>query len=887
MVMVQTPDTAKFDGMPRATQLSGLADFNLSVPKLAQEINRLATDTPPSISSSEDNGLADDQILTTILSLVFDKTGNDFHQHRPPTLLRRIDKRARIVRCYSFQDYYQYLKQHEEEVQVLAAEFSIGVSRFFRDSHVWNTFQEKVVPELFARQKEGDVIRVWVPGCTTGEEAYTIAILLSEYQAQNRHMDFKIFASDIDKKALAKAGIGEFSESIVHDIDAFWLEKYFKRTNRGYRINKRLREKIVFSVHNLISDPSFIRMDLISCRNTLIYIKPNVQQRIFRNFHYALQYHSYLILGRNESLGDVKEAFETVAPRTNIFRNVQREKFSRNGTPSFETRQKKAADRHIFTPPAVSPESNTTLSDHYSAILNQEHAPTSVFVDREFTVLYLHGDIEQVLRFPRKHARLNLLDMVGDAERRLIRNGVKKARDKSTSVHYENINFHRGDEVMSLDLRFKEVWHKSLLKKVLLIEFIRPRESSDDTVSVAHDRITSDQIEMLEQEVHHKDQQLQSLSEQLETSNEELQASNEELQASNEELQSANEELQSVNEELHTVNSELKQKVEELVASNNDVNNLLTSTDIATLFLDAQLQVRMITPRVDEVINIRPEDIGSPLINFTTRLKRKRLEADIEKVQETGQPVRREVETKAGKFFFHQVLPYRKEGDATDGIVLTFVDISDIKKAQAGRLTAEKRTQEAKNRLEMVIESLKVGIWEWHPSSDKVNWNRHMKELFDVAEGEFDNTFDGYFSRIHPDDVKRVREIFREAAANDKPLDVEFRALWKDQSVHYIYVQGRMVAEKKSGPSKMVGTCVDLTQRKSAEEEALRYGQLLESSHNEIYICDARTLRFINVNRGARENIGYSLKEMKSLTLLDIAPEARPTEVSGAHHRSG
>ncbi len=871
IVMAQTPSTAKFNGMPRATVTAVSVDFNLPVADLVQEVNRLASNRSALVDADQ---MADDRILNTILSLIYDRIGNDFRQYRTPTLLRRIDKRMKIVDCATLQDYYYFLKEHEAESQLLAEEFSIAVSSFFRDPSVWKVFQHEVVPEIFAANKRGEPIRVWVPACSTGEEAYTIAILLSEYQEKHRHIDFKIFASDIDKKALARAGAGAFSESITHEMNPVLLEKYFDKVpQQGYRAKKKIREHIVFSVHNLISDPSFIRMDLISCRNALIYIKPEVQQRILENFHYALKYQAYMILGANENLGEVQSAFRSVAPRTNIFQNVQHEKFDRYASTSSLSPRRRPTDRRI---PMRSKVAAGKKSDHdeYAAIMVREHAPTSVFIDHEFGLLYVYGSIEEVLSFPQKVARLNILDMVGSEERLLIRSGVRQAQEQRNSVFYESIPFGRGGQKQILNLRFKEVEIDQRRKSVVLIEFVPVKQQSEPSLLLNHDRIVNEQIEMLEEEVTEKTVQLQSLSEQLESSNEELQASNEELQASNEELQSSNEELQSVNEELHTVNAELKEKIREATASRNDMSNLLTSTDMATIFLDEKLIVRMITPRSEEIVNIRQKDIGRPLSSFTTRLKRDTLESVIHKVQSTGKPVRREVATQNGKYYFNQVLPYRVDENATQGVVVTFIDISDSKKARAARLKAERRTKEAMRRLEMVIESLKVGIWEWVPDTDQAEWNQHMRGLFNISADEFDGKLASSFVRIHADDQVRVQAAFQQAAQDKSPLNIEFRVMWKDRSVHYIYAQGRMVTPaNRETTSRMVGTCVDLTQRKVAEEAALQYGQLLESSHNEIYICDARTLRFINVNRGARENIGYSLDQMLALTLLDIAPE--------------
>ena len=873
IVMVQAPETAKFEGMPQAALASGLADYRLSVPEIAQEINRLASKGSKGLPQDLES-LSDEDMLRTVLSLVHDKTGTDFQQHRTPTLVRRIDKRRKIVGSDSVQDYFRYLSSHEGEIKALAEEFSIAVSGFFRDKHVWNIFASQVIPDLFARKQEGEPLRVWVPGCSTGEEAYTLAILLSEYQQHHRAADFKIFASDIDKTSLAKAGQGEYATSIMHDLDAAFLEKYFKRTDHGYKVSKALRDKVVFAVHNVINDPPFIRMDVVSCRNLLIYIKPKAQQTIFNKFHFSLHYQGYLILGTSETASTQHKVFEAIAPHTHIFRNIQKEKSKQFSSSSFTPQTSRTIPRHQSSESTNGHAPDEAASDYYATILVREHAPASVFVDPEnYDILYIHGNIGTFLGFPQKQAQLNMLQMLGKEEQRLIKNGVQKAQQQKVSVLYENMRFHR-DQDQSVDLRFKEVWHESLRQQVVLIEFKSgTAEKVSDGFSVEKDQVVREQINMLEQEVQEKNHQLQSLTEELETSNEELQASNEELQASNEELQSTNEELQSVNEELYSVNAELKEKVEELVSSNNDIDNLFNSTDVGTIFLDREMNIRKATLPVKRIINIDAKDTGRPLTNFSTQLKQNHLPQDIKKVLEQQQPVRREVETKAGDYYLNQVLPYQKADGTTEGVLITFVDITDTKKARAARKKAEKETAEANDYLEMVIESAKVGIWVWDIKTDTVVWNQHMKDLFDFPNDTFDNRFSTAVDRVHPDDVEPLNEAIRATLYEREKLDVEYRVVCQDEGIHYINSQGNAVYNRQGKPVSMIGTCVDLTKRKQAEEAALQYGQLLERSHNEIYIINAKTLRFINVNQGGKENMGYSLREMQQLTLLEITPD--------------
>ena len=872
IVIVQDPATAKFDGMPSATQAAG-ADMCLEMPLIPKEINRLAHDIPGQTVDFDDETLTDDRILLGILTLVYNKTGNDFRQHRTPTLLRRIDKRARIVDQKGMQAYHQYLRNHPDEVELLSEEFSIAVSCFFRDKHVWDTFAETVVPQLFKSKEEGETIRVWVPGCSTSEEAYTIAILLSDYQSRHQYVDFKIFATDIDKKALARAGSGTFPLSIMHDVESRWMERYFKQIPTGFKVNKNIREKVVFAVHNLVSDPPFIRMDLISCRNTLIYIKPKVQQRILKNFHYSLLHQGFLILGSNENLGEVAQAFQGIA-NTNIFRSTQKKKFDRLSSNLVMPTGHPVAAAHQPAPRKPAASSKGYLSDHYAALLLEEHAPVAVFTDTDANILYINGDVAPFLQFPQKQAQLNLLNMVGKEQRPLIRTGIQKAQQEDTDINFEAISFGQDENTSPYDVRFKEVWQEHLEKNIILVEFTQSDAVADQkSIVIQQGNLASDQIEALEREVQQKNHELQSLTEQLETSNEELQASNEELQASNEELQSSNEELQSVNEELYTVNAELKAKINEVISYSNDISNLLTSTDIATVFLDQELNIRSVTPNVAEVVDIGSRDVGRPFRNLNTDLKRNYLVKDVQKVRSDGKAVRREVETRSGRYYYNQVLPYRRSDGQTDGVVITFVDITEVKKARRARRSAEKKIKDTRTRLELVIESMKVGVWEWIPLTQRMEWNMHMLELYDMDAKEFDHSMKTSLIRIHPEDRDQVADAILHTVATEEELDMEYRVVWRDDSVHHIYTQGRTIKDHKTKEPRLVGTCVDLTQRKSAEEEALQYGRLLENSHNEIYICDARTLRFITVNQGAQENLGYSLSDMRSLTLLDITAE--------------
>lgn len=864
IVIVQNPDTAKFDGMPQAAISTGTADFVLDVAAIGKRLELLGRQ----IREGEklgDKREEENELLDKILTHIKAVTKTDFTYYRKPTLLRRIDKRCKIANTGSLSKYYQLLLQDENETHTLAQEFLIGVSSFFRDEAVWKSLEKKAVPELFERKPAGETIRAWVGGCSTGEEAYSLAILMEEYKRQTQHpLEFKIFASDLDKAAISIASKGFYGPDIIQQVPSYLLDRYFERNGKGYSVRKELRERIVFAQHNLITDPPFIKMDLVSCRNTLIYLTTTTQRKLFTKFHFALNFHGFLVLGTSENLGEMAGLFKPLEAGTNIFRNIEEKKnreFIRehSATTSTLSDRKRTA---MHQEPAVGNKQDTT--DTYAATLLQEHAPTSIFINHQFDILYLHGDTDAYLRLPQRSGSLNLLKMLDLPEQVLMRNGVQQALQQRNAL-FENVSFNKGKHTFTVDIRFKEIWNNALKEKSILIELYQ-KEQASATAGTAPVVMNADQLLFLESEVKEKDQQLLTLKEQLETSNEQLQASNEELHASNQELQSSNEELQSVNEELHTLNTELKQKIDEVIASNTDIDNLFTSTNIATLFLDQELKIRKHTPQLRDLIFIAEQDTGRSITDFNTRFSNYTLEEDAREVLKSQKVLEREVVTRDGKYFLCRTSPYRQLDGAVCGVVMLFIDLTEKHKAAL-------ELKETADRLSLVLETSQTGYAELLTATNQVYYDERYANIFGVSKND-NLPLEKLLERVHPDDRQALEVQLQHALTTSGSIAADYRIIVPETGqVRYINSYAHAIKNEKGEVSKIVGALQDVTLRKQQEEEALWYWRLLDESHNEIFIFDASSLRFIMVNKGARENLNYSLDELRLITPTAITPD--------------
>ena len=693
MTVAQTPEEAKYDGMPRNAIDAGVVDHILPVGSIPGEL--LNYIKQPYLRTPEKTEVEEKHFtnyVQRILVLIRTVTGRDFTLYKQSTIRRRIRRRMAVHKIENIKNYYRYLQENSSEVHRLLKELLILVTSFFRDSGVFDELAGKVIPDILSHKEEGGPVRVWVPGCATGEEALSIAMLLMEAMGRlNRHMVLQVFATDIDSEAIKRARLAEYPESIAADVSPERLKRFFIKKNGTYKVKKELRDSLVFAVQDLVTDPPFSRLDMISCRNVLIYMDAPLQKKILPLFHFTLNPEGYLLLGTSESVGGFVDLFAPVDVKAKIFK--AKKVLSRQFAP-----QLSPGEDSIIGPThrEIGGRKTMSVQELVEKTMLSEFTPACVLIDEKSNIIYFHGAIGRYLTYPQGAPTHNILRIAPDPLRhRLPLALVKALRDKESTV-LRGIRIKSDGKHRAVDVTIRPMPGAENTPALALMIFTdRPDSRRGVRKNMGPDGQGLDPgIVEIEQELQATRDNLQSTIEELETSNEELKSTNEEVQSTNEELQSMNEELetakeelQSTNEELVTVNSELQAKIDELTEANNDINNLLASTEIGTIFLDAHLGIKRFTPSMSKLFRLLPSDVGRSLEDFTTSIAYPDLYKDAETVLETLQTKEVEVRAEGGKWFSMRILPYRTRENVIDGLVITFVDVTgrkDIRSTNAG-----------------------------------------------------------------------------------------------------------------------------------------------------------------------------------------------------------
>ena len=700
MVMVQTPESTEYDGMPRSAIGTGLVDYQLLPAEMPAQLMAYAGHafgsprrfiSPPTAKA--------ENALKKVFILLRAQTGHDFSGYKSGTVDRRVERRMAIHQIETVDGYVKYLQQSPTEVESLFRDLLIGVTNFFRDPEAFKALEEQIIPKIFAGRQPDTGIRVWVPGCSTGEEAYSIAILLTEWQeAMKQLYKVQVFASDIDSRAIATARAGIYPASIASDISAERLRRFFVAEPGGsfYRIQKNIRDMLVFSEQDIIKDPPFSKLDLISCRNLMIYLNTNLQKRILPMFHYALNPRGFLFLGTSETTGEFVNLFATVERSMKLYR---RKDDVHSLQPALAGRFLQPVNEAVpFSPPLV----GTALAVKLPlrelterALLRD--APAAVLVNKQGDILYQHGRTGMYLEpAPGEAGVSNILKMAREGLRQDLTTALHKVGTAKAAVHCPGLNVKTNGDFTRVNLTVQPIATGSaaltedLLYLVVLEAVALPTVAESKVPDTppesgsAAEKIIAD----LKNELRAKDEYLQTTREQLETSNEELKSSNEEMQSVNEELQSTNEELetskeelQSVNEELATVNNELQTKVADLSQANNDMNNLLAGTGIGTIFVDHNLRILRFTPTATRMINLIASDLDRPVGHIVSNLVGyDNLVVDIQSVLDTLIPKEVEVQTTDDRWYTMRIQPYRTLDNVIEGAVVTFMDITELMK---------------------------------------------------------------------------------------------------------------------------------------------------------------------------------------------------------------
>ncbi len=687
MVMVQEESSAKFNGMPRSAISTGVADYILSPEEMPPELLHFtshrpdeAKPEPPPLSNTQDT-------IGRIIHLLRNQTGVDFTYYKPSTFHRRLERRLHVNQIDKPEEYLRFLMKSPREITALYKEILIGVTNFFRDARAFELVKHNAIPQIFDHHEPHEPIRVWVAGCSTGEEAYSLAMLFHEYVEDfGRSNEIKIFATDIDKDALDVASAGWFPESIAADVSPDRLQRFFTSSGDNYQINRQIREMVVFATHNLIKDPPFTRIDLISCRNLLIYLLPVLQKRILSLFSFALHQTGFLLLGNSETVGAQADHYRALDSKYKLYR-------LRSGTRPPPAHTLNLPDKAVTRPqlPIVAEKRNHAathrdLLERICRALVSSHNLCCVVINAEYNLLYVFGEVRDYIRFTVGEATLDIRKLLPRELGLALTTALHRTQKDRQPFSYKDI-FLGGDKASpTVELRVQMVDPVRGREPVFIV-FIE--KSAPPAAPDAHGRPfnleeqTRQRLLDLERELQHTRENLQATIEELETSNEELQATNEELLSSNEQLQSTNEELQSVNEELYTVNTEYQNKIQELTDLNNDVNNLLRCTDIGTVFLDRDLKIRRFTPAVHPHFNIMAQDLGRPLAHLSHNLNYPDVVADTRFVLDSKQPVEKETVNPDGDHLLIRIFPYLNEDDHAEGVVVTVVDVSSMKQFEA------------------------------------------------------------------------------------------------------------------------------------------------------------------------------------------------------------
>jgi two-component system CheB/CheR fusion protein len=848
MAMVQEPSSAEYDRMPLSAIDTGLADYVLPPGRMPEELLKYVRHFVAGTAALPEPAAAQND-LTQVLALLRARTKFDFRAYRKRMLLRRVLRRMGLNHLERLADYLALLREQPDELAQLGRDLLISVTSFFRDPEMFQVLETQVLPELIESRDAGAPVRVWVPGCATGEEAYSIAMLLIErIAAAGKACPIHIFATDVDEGALEVARRGIYPDALVAELSRQQLERFFTRADaHHWQVSKQLRETVLFAPQNILSDAPFSKLDLVSCRNLLIYLEPEVQQKLLQLFHFSLNEGGYLILGPSESIGRQTELFLPVSKKWRIFHRVHTERLTRAGFP---VQAGKRTNELQPVPPPV-PAQHKNLSELTRKILLEEYAPAAVVINRRYEVLHYSGPTQLYLRQPGGPPSHDLLTLALAALRSRIRAAAIKAINEETRVDVGGIRIKRAGHFVLVRLSVQPMPGKLADERLLLVVF-QDEPKTDQAATAGDEQAATDEqlVRQLEYELKTSREELQSTIEELESSNEELKASNEEVMSMNEELQSTNEELetskeelQSLNEELSTVNSQLRDKVDELEDSNDDMTNLLSSVDNATLFLGVDRTIQRFTPSATRLFNLIATDVGRPIDHITARFEDPELKRDIERVLQDLTPCEREVSRDDEQWFLRRITPYRTGDNRISGVVLSLTDITELKRTELELrdLTAhlEQRVNEnsaqlqhERNFINAILNTVGALILVIDTDERVVRFNMacNAKTGHDFAEFQGNTKWQNLIPADEQDGVRRVNDRLR---AGEDQIQHENHWIHRDGSRCLISWCNSALRDEAGQVQYIIGTGIDITEQRRAEyrvrgilEEASRLQRL-------------------------------------------------------------
>ncbi len=737
IIFVQDPGEAEHSSMPYNAIATGVADFILPVRDIAARLVEMINNNR--LTSEVEASDLDEDSLYRILAHLRIRTGHDFSKYKRSTVLRRIARRMQVTRTGNLKAYHDFCRDNTEEAQALLSDLLISVTMFFRDSGTFEVLKARVLPQLFAAKGPSDSVRVWVPGCATGEEAYTIAILLMEEAARHDvRPAIQVFGSDLDGMALVSAREGRFHATIAADVSEERLRRFFIREGQGYRVRQELRDIVLFASHSILKDPPFSRIDLISCRNVLIYLDRELQEQVCQTFYYALNPGGFLLLGSSESADSPPGLFTSIDRSARIYQSTTHP----GDKPRLLPRLLGIPGLHEPVvpggrPPAPSAALNEAIF-HRQAL--EKLAPPSIIVDDSHRVLHLSDNAGRYLQPSGGPLSHDIIELVRPELRFDLRNALERAFERNESTLSLPILVRFNGAPHRVHLQVKPADEDAASQRRTAVVMLIEGEATDETLmSLDEQQVTNETVRRLTQELELTQTRLRTVREESESANEELRAANEELQSINEEyrstseeLETSREELQSINEELQTVNAELKLKLEAISRAHSDLQNLMAATDFSTLFLDPDLRIKRFTDQVTKLFSITPSDEGRPITDFAHQLEYDDLIEDARAVLSEFRLVRREIRSRDDRWYDVRLRPYRTIDDRIDGVVITFIDITERRQTEEALRESEKQLRQQKRLVELSHDP----IFIWELDAGIIEWNRGCEELYGYTREE-------------------------------------------------------------------------------------------------------------------------------------------------------
>jgi two-component system, chemotaxis family, CheB/CheR fusion protein len=922
MVIVQTPDSAQFDSMPRSAVATGMVDHVVPIERMAEVLLGYVRHwyVNGGAARSHPEPKAPDH-LNTVLALLRSRVKYDFSGYKKGTLTRRIQRRLGLNDIDDMASYVALLRDNQDELNALYKDLLIGVTNFFREPEAWKALEDLVVGPMIERIGHPEAappekpaangihraeIRVWVPGCATGEEAYSIAMLVTErMRAADQFCDLQVFASDIDRDALAFARAGVYPENIAADIPPERFRQFLVKGDHTYRINREVRESVVFAEQNVYSDPPFSKLDLISCRNLLIYLEPEVQQRVMALFHFALRDGGYLFLGNSETVTQQADLFQPVSRKWRIYRRLGSVRHERVAFPAQSPSRPQASA--IDKPIEPRARHLATLAQH---LMLQHFAPACVLINRSAEVLYLNGSVDQYLQLPSGVLGADLIGMARDGLRTRLRAAVRQAIRDQRRVELSGVRLKRGTQHVAVQVVVEPVPQPKEAELLLLVWFgdqgAPPASRRTDAATAEPPQPAPAEADFdyeaivrhLDEELRNTREDLQCTIEELETSNEEFKSANEEVMSINEELQSTNEELetskeelQSLNEELQTVNNQLEHKVTELETVNNDLSNLLSSTQIATIFLDREFRLRRFTPATTPLLRVIDTDIGRPISDLARYVTDDDLLHDAHTVLRELGSAEKEVPAQEGRWYLRRIVPYRTEENRIGGVVVTFTDITSRRAAEeslrslAGQLeqrvvqleTANTALSESEERFRTLLELAPDAVIVADGSGVVVQVNRRTEELFGYRRDEL---LGQPVDRLLPPDL---RERYAEqgaafpASAEDGEIGPGRQRMTTRKDGRQFAGEWQFQALELRGRSVSLALVRDVTERNKAEQARARLAAIMQNNLVSVLVLDTDGT-ILNWNRGAEQTFGHSEQEAVGRNVRMLLPRDREGE---------